>query len=408
MRAVFINHCHPGVPHVCGLRAGRFAEALAARGHEIVLLSEVLHPGDFGLVPGDLPAALANHDWRLPFVLPCRPHGYERIVRARHGQLPEGWRQMVIAWSYAKHGGMFPDWQAGAASYFPILAETFRPDVVWGTFGNTDTWRLCQGLAARAGCPWVADFKDNWAAFVPSGLHTLMAARFGDAAGMTVYSCAHCDQADVLFPRTMKTVLYSGVDAVGDVTPPSGGDAVTLTLTGSVYDQALLAELLAAVDTWAARHPSRETVLHYAGNDGEAVAAASLGCRYRLKLEGYLPQDELHALQSDASANLYVHNPRCLMHHKALELIAMGRPVISYPGETDEVKDLAAEVGGSLFAAANGQEAVEALAVAVDNPPPVPARSRREAFTWGHRAGVLEKVLGDAAAKAAATGRRPA
>ena len=395
MKAVFINHCHPDVPHVCGLRAGRFADALAARGHQIVVLCQVLPKHDTGFPMEELGGALENHDWRKPFVLPCLPAGFETITRARHGQLMSGWRHMVIAWSYAKHGGMFPDWQAGVTSYFPLLAEHFRPEVVWGTFGNTDTWQLCQQLARQSGCPWVGDFKDNWGAFVPSGLHTMVAARFTDASQMTVYSCAHCDQADVLFPQTMKTVVYSGVEAVADVPPAESAGPFTLTLTGSIYDPATLERMMAALGAWVSANAEREVVLHYAGNDADAVRVAASEQPFDVQLEGFMVQDALHELQSRSHANLYVHNPVCLMHHKSLELIAMGRPVISFPGETREVTELAAEAGGSLFACADADQLAEALDVIASNPSPVPNKSRREGFTWAARAGVLEKVLHD-------------
>ncbi|MEQ8194342.1 MAG: hypothetical protein RIB59_07620, partial [Rhodospirillales bacterium] len=73
MRAVFVNHCHPDCPHVCGTRAREFASALAERGHQIVLLTETLKPDDPAPDPVDFNAALAAHDWSRPFVLACPP-----------------------------------------------------------------------------------------------------------------------------------------------------------------------------------------------------------------------------------------------------------------------------------------------------------------------------------------------
>lgn len=397
MKAVFINHCHPDVAHVCGLRAGRLASAMAERGHQIVLLTGPAPGGAAGPAIGDLPAALAAHDWRKPFLLPCAPVGGGVSARAREGALPAGFRQAAIACSYLAAGGMFPDWQAGVVPFLPVLAAAFQPDVVWGTFGNTDTWKLCQRLATASGSPWVGDFKDNWSAFVPVGLRWLIARRFTDAAAMTVLSTAHCDQADSIFPQIRKTILYSGVDTIGEGEgrAADGGDALHLTITGSIYDGGQLRALLAGISAWTRRRPEQGMVLRYAGNDGALVAAAGEAAGLAVERLGYLPQASLHALQAASAANLYLYNPRCLLHHKALELIAAGRPVIAYPGENDEVRGLAAEAGAALFACSDGAALSDALDIIADTPPPAPSRETREAFTWASRAAVLEQALGD-------------
>ncbi len=402
MKAVFVNHCHPDMDHVCGLRVGRFANAMAARGHQIVVLCEAL-PGDTSILPpSNLESALTEHEWAKPFILACPPVAHNQIKLARDGVLHTGWRQIVIAASYLFHGGMFPDWQSGTAPYLPELSRVFEPDVVWGTFGNTDTWRLCQNLARQADCPWVADFKDNWNAFVPPVLRTLVARRYGDAAHMTVFSMAHCDQADEVFPARIKTILYSGVDNVADKAAnkgaAQGNNQLSLFLTGSVYDVAKLRELIAGIESWTRQNQAYSLRLHYAGNDDAAVRTASDGTNLAISYEGYLTQDRLHAMQAEASANLYVYNPRCLLHHKALELLAQGRPILVFPGETSEVKTLASEIGGCLFACADETAVSEALDVIVNNPPQVPELARRMAFTWAARAVVLETVLQNAIA----------
>jgi glycosyltransferase involved in cell wall biosynthesis len=395
VKAVFINHCHPDVAHVCGLRAGRMAAALAARGHQVVLLTGPAPDGADETEVSDLADRLAAHDWREPFRLACPPAGDRLAARARDGRLSGGIRQAVIAWLYLTMGGMFPDWQAGVAPYLPVLAGSFRPEVVWGTFGNTDTWKLCRHLARLADCPWVGDFKDNWNAFVPFGFRHLMARRLNDAAAMTVLSVVHCDQADALFPDIRKTVVYSGVDAPGGATAKAN-DRLELLLTGSVYDDATLGRLTDALEQWARRRAGLRVVLRYAGNEAKRVRAAAGGIE--LHVEGYLSQAKLHALQASVSANIYIHDPRCLLHHKTLELIAAGRPVVAFPGETDEVRGLARETGTTLFACADAAGVAAALDIVADNPPPVPEAAARAAFTWKARAAVLEHVLAGAVA----------
>ena len=82
MRAIFINHCHPEMSHVCAIRLGHFAQVMADRGHEIVLLVQA-HPRDADCPsPERVAAELAAHDWSAPYVLPCSPQGFVKARRA--------------------------------------------------------------------------------------------------------------------------------------------------------------------------------------------------------------------------------------------------------------------------------------------------------------------------------------
>ena len=399
MKAVFVNHCHPEMPHVCGLRLGRFASAMAGRGHRVVLICEAFPRGSACPDPAVLGDTLAGHDWAAPFVLPWPPMGHRRAAEARTGVLPAGWRHLVIGASFAFDNGMFGDWQAGAARYFPALVSDFGPDVVWSTFGNTDAWAIAQALAGRAKCPWVADFKDNWSAFLPAGFAGLMARRFGDAAQMTVLSEGHCDEADRWF-NIRKTVLYSGVDAVSGGASPA---PFRILLAGSVYDGRNLARLIGGIRRWLETGRASDVEFVYAGNDGDRVADAArpLDGLCRVIVHGFIGLPDLAALQSGAAVNVYVQNDRNIFHHKCLELMAAARPVIALPDESGETRRLAGEAGCSLFVCADPDQVVDALEVIESGTLPPPDPEALDAFTWARRAETLEAVL-----SAAVEGRR--
>jgi len=402
MKAVFINHCHPQMPHVCGLRVSRFADALAARGHQIVLLTETYPPDAAGMTADRLPKALEDHDWSHPFVLACAPVGHERIHQARQGGLSALRRKAVIAGAFLCHDGMFADWQTGAAAVLPTLVREFEPDVVWASFGNTDAWAIGRDLARRAGCPWVADMKDNWSAFLPTGLVRLMAHRFRDAAHMTVLSEGHCDEADRYFHGT-KTVVYSGVERILDSRLKDG--SFRITFAGSIYDRARFQTLMSGVAGWLGTSDRGDVVFQYAGND-EADARRLTDHMDDLmtrRFLGYLASDDLAALQAQSNVNIYVHNDRCILHHKALELIAAGRPILCLPEESAETRRLAGDAGGSLFACVGEDDVVAALDVIAAGGLPVPSRRDLEPFTWAARAQALIHVLD--AAVTAGTGR---
>lgn len=390
MRAVFINQCHPRMPHVCGVRLGRFAEAMAARGHEIVLMVQA-HPRDAECPsPERVAAELAAHDWSKPYVLPCSPSGHLPARRARVGRGMALMRYATILKSFLVDGGMFPDWQAGARPYFDVLAKAFAPDLIWATFGNTDNWVLAQALSRQIGRPWIADFKDNWTGFIPDGLKLVMARRFRDAAHMTVLSESHCDEADRWFSG-MKSVVYSGVDA----RPGDRPEAFRITIAGSVYDELRLAQLVWGIRQWLGAADRGAAEFVYAGNDQKLVETATTPleefCERRFM--GYLPLDELAALQASSHVNVYVHNERCLFHHKALELIAAGRPILSYPDESDETRRLASEAGSALFVCADRGEVADALDVISGDTLPMPRPDALADYAWRARAEVLERVF---------------
>lgn len=394
MRAVFVNHCHPDMPHVCGLRLGRFARAMVARGHEVVLLCQAYPEGAACPTPEQVTAGLALHDWSEPYIVGCPPIGHAAARKARAGRGNGVLRALTILKAFVADGGMFADWQAGAAPYVDALAKGFAPDVVWATFGNTDTWTLAQKLARQAGCPWVADFKDNWTAFVPDGLKHLMARRFADAAEMTVLSESHCDEADRWFGG-VKSVLYSGVDP----TDPGPTEAFTVTLAGSVYNENRLAQLVWGLRDWLTAADRGPVEFRYAGNDGDLVerVTAPLAEHCERRFLGYLPVTELAALQAAAHTNIYVHNERCLFHHKALELIAAGRPILSFPDETAETRRLASEAGCALFVCADRGQVKDALDVIAQNTLPAADARVLAGYTWAARAVLLEQVLTRAA-----------
>ncbi|WP_096700113.1 hypothetical protein [Magnetospirillum sp. 15-1] len=58
MRAVFVSHLHPETNHVGAVRVREFAQAMARRGHRIVLLTQSLTPRDPAPDPDGLAAAL--------------------------------------------------------------------------------------------------------------------------------------------------------------------------------------------------------------------------------------------------------------------------------------------------------------------------------------------------------------
>ena len=362
MRAVFVNHCHPDCPHVCGTRAREFAQALAHQGHRIVLLTETLHREDPAVDPAMLPAALAAHDWTEPFRLAVRPRRAPVLESLRTGRLPAALRAGVIAYQYFMRGGMFTDWRDASEAYWQPLADAFQPEVVWGIFGNTDAWAIAQGIARKADCPWVGDLKDQWTAFIPALFRASLSRRYADASAITALSRANAENAAPWFLGAMQ-VIYSGVSA--GLPPPrlaTDDGRYSLALIGAIYEPTHLNILVEGLRRYclAAGRPPR---LIYVGTDSDAVkrAAECLKGLAEIDIREQLPFADYWSVISAADLNIYIRTAETgWWHHKLVELLAARRPILCVPGEVEEAHQLARQVKGVLL---DGNDAAAVAAV---------------------------------------------
>jgi hypothetical protein len=400
MRAVLINHCHPDTPHICGVRMREFAASLTGRGHQVVLLSAPLEGQASTATPEAVGQIHGAHDYSAPFRLAVAPTNPGPLALLRSTSTPRPIRQGIVLWHYLSQSGVFTDWRDGAGAFIPTLAETFRPDIIWSTFGNTDCWNIAQALSARAGCPWVADIKDFWSAFIARPLRAQLAGRYRDAAAFTALSNSHAEDAAPWFGGAVETI-YSGITGDALAENPASGGAKCFSLTGAVSGAARLTEIKAAIKIWLESLPAsvaREIEFIYCGNDAELVGKifAELSGLCRVTVNGYVALDQLRDIQARAFANLYVKSERTF-HHKVVELLATGRPVICYPEEDAEARSLAEEFGAILHSAGSEADITAALGKSFDRYPETSLnRARAAQFTWDAQAEKLEAVLLDA------------
>ncbi|MEQ8193802.1 MAG: hypothetical protein RIB59_04870, partial [Rhodospirillales bacterium] len=330
--------------------------------------------------------------------------------KQRAGRLPVFLSKAVVAFHYLLYGGVFTDWRAGTKPFWRPLADTFKPDVVWGIFGNTDAWAIAQGIAREAGCPWVRDIKDQWTAFIPAPFRNVLARRFGDAAAATALSQANADAAAPWFGAA--SVIYSGyppeLDSVTQPAPPENNEApFTLVLVGATYNQELLNGLVEGLTRFLDTAERGPVELVYAGTDAASAsrALAPLQGRLRVDIHNQLSLPDFSRLIQGAHANLYVRMPKSgWWHHKIVELLAARRPIVCYPGEIDEAKRMAESVGGRLENPATPDALAQTLErLWRDRTAPQPAEdsSRLKSLGWPYRADRLAETLGGACRKTA-------
>ncbi len=398
MRAVFVNHCHPDTPHVCATRMREFAWAMARRGHQIVLLTETLDGSPDEMPPDAVAEDIRRHDFSSPYYLACPPSGASAARKLRDGGLPWGIRQAVILWLFYRHHGVFTDWLLGARPMLEPLAVEFKPDLVWGTFGNTDCWNISRELAHLASCPWIADIKDPWQIFIPRLLQARLARRYADAALMTAFSSTHAAAADAYFSHDKK-VIPSGVDPtpIAQAKVKSTDGDIWISLTGSVYAPESNSSLLSAIAGWVTRldDSTRSRItFRYAGDEAEAVdeRLGQLKSLINTRVQGRLPQQDYFDLLRSCRLNLYITNQNTF-HQKTLELLSVDRPAASFPGETDEAIGIADQYGCTLYSCATADDLARALDSALSIPEAAAKSGLEDAYSWDALAEKLEDVF---------------
>ena len=340
MRAVFINTAHPDTPHVSGQRIPTFARILAARGWRIVLMTPAL-PSRGACTPGSVRHYLEAHDWSRPLHIAV---ALEPVPEAKL-LLPS--RKVKSALRLLSKGHI-PNWPRAARPFIKPLADHFQPELIWSVFSVSDFY-IAQQLSRKCGCPWVADFKDNYETFISAPFRRLVAARFSDLIGATSNAQLHAVSAARFF-SVVPTVIYSGV--AHEMIAPAGSrpdpDRFQITVIGGLYGKGEM--LLAAISRWLAGLSVAERVcvgFRYAGGDHKCIASAAAKLDCASHLNSYLPLSHLGELTKSAGANVYVWSPKTF-HHKALELLACRRPVIAWGGEHPETHQLATYMGAEL------------------------------------------------------------
>ena len=206
MNVLMVNPVHPSTPHISAVRAWRFAEELAHRGHRVVLLTA--HRADGGADQGP---PTDNHDWHEPLVLSFA--GVNRKVPSVSP--PRPLRRAATAVRLFRDGGRNGAWVRASVAGVTRSHAGFKPDVVWCTFGTMEGVFAAKQIAKVTGCPWVLDVKDNWELYVPRGMRRLMAWRIKGWSAITAnaestaYVAAKWHDASpaVIYSRRRRTLL---------------------------------------------------------------------------------------------------------------------------------------------------------------------------------------------------------
>lgn len=404
MNLLLVNPIHPSTPHISGVRAWRFACELASMGHHVVLLTGSRQDSDSH-------GALSNpetHDWRQPLVLDSAVFA-EMAPSGRSG----GLRKIRTLWQMLRHGGYHSAWSNAAVKAVERHASVFRPQVIWATIGKMESAFVARRLSRTLGVPWVLDLKDSWELYVPAPLRLAMARRVSGWKAVTAN--AESTGADARrWHRAEPRVVYSGVDNAFFPTEPTqvpvggAGDRFVINIVGSLYFSDRLQEVLLGIGRWSSglslAERERVQLCYFGGDTKMFEQAVQLNPpMVSTRAEGYIPVEEMASAARAAAVNIYISHDGNF-HHKLLELLACGRPVMAFPSECDESRRLSAQVNGELIEPGDKHGVVAALDgihrrrssnrpsldIAVNQ---FPTRQ----YSWNAQAHLLEKVLVDAA-----------
>jgi hypothetical protein len=365
MKALFVHYVHPDTPHVSSMRIKYFAEALAKKGHQIVLLTATKNDNDQVKSPERVEKELASHDWTKFYHLACPSLKINSLDAARNGNLLVPIRKLVVAWHFLFHDGVFCDWTKGSLPYWPVIIRAFKPNVTLGVFGNSDSLAIARGIAKMGGGPWVIDMKDNWKRSIPGILRSILARRFRDATAVTTNSLFFGDVSKEWFPHNPVTI-YSGVSpTVIKKRAFKKNHKFRIMLIGSLYNKSNLNIFIEGIFRWLENLSSSErnsVIFTYAGTNFEAVQKVTnkLKTRCELEINPYLNAKDYFQLCVNSSVNCFLWSPTGF-HHKLIELFFCRRPIIIFPGLSEEEKMLANKTKAKLFHSTNIEELINSF-----------------------------------------------
>ena len=317
----------------------------------------------------------------------------------------------MTAWCVLRHGGRQLEWPKNAMKAADALADAFQPDIVWSTFGSLEAVLVAKRAAARRRCPWVLDIKDNPEVFIPAGLRKVMAWRTRGWAALTANAQFTADLA-CKWQRAEATVVYSGVDDAFFATDSDADERrrrFQVNLIGSVYDPERLDHFVAGLRSWVQKLPAdhrADVSIRYLGTSAPLVreAVRRLCPDVVVAVSEHVPVHEIALLCRHAAVNVYIASPKTF-HHKLLELLSCGAPVIAVPKETAESRRLAQEVGGTLVEAADAADVYHALETLHDAwlrpTPDATVTFKSRSYSWRQQAKLLESRLSQLVLRAA-------
>jgi len=266
-----------------------------------------------------------------------------------------------LGWMRLKAYVAWPDGGLGwaPAAFVAAWREVRRepPDVIYSTSAPYGGHLVAMALHRLTGIPWVADFRDEWAADDhatdrPSLLMRLN-GRIERAIRRQVAQTVVVADYFRLAGDGPRTTITNGVDPEdvpeAEGSPPT--DRFRLTYVGTVYGTIDLAPVLAALERLVAAGEDRREVLELRIVGGIWLPGFAVPDGVPLTQSGYVGHDEAIAEMRQATALLLYRPPSSLAPSgKIFEYLAAERPVLCVTRPDNLAAQLVSEWDAGLVA----------------------------------------------------------
>ena len=327
-RALFVSYYFPPLGGIGSLRAVRFATYLPASGWDV----RVVAPRH-GAYHRDPSLRFPEHRVvRSPSIELSRLG--KRAVRAGGDDTTPAPVSGVRArlQSFARSRLYWPDAQRGWIPGARWAARNERFDVVYSSSFPISAHVAARAIAARAGVPWVAEFRDPWVG--DDRTARFERALLADATAVVTMSDTWAGVYRARGARAV-TVIPNAVDSPAFV---AAGDRFVLTHLGTLYAGR---QHLDTVWRAIASAPDSVDEIRFVGSLPDATRAElrGLGLESRVTTTGFLPRADVpDALQGSTAflAAAYKDDgwvARGTIPAKLLEYLGTDRPIV-YVGHT--------------------------------------------------------------------------
>lgn len=318
-RVLLVAYVFPPEPSPGSLRPGYIARYLPLYGWEAVVLTHTAAEPPFPTPLVHAGGTLTSLLDRLPF-------------RVRNALL-------------------FPDatsgWIVDAVRAGLHVLRTERIDAILGTALPASVHAVCSLLSLAGGVPWIADYRDPWAAnaYVRRGKlrtkleETLERSLLRRAHGITTISDAVSTQvARFLGRRDVLTIPNAYDPAEWEGIPAGERREFELVFTGSMYDGRRSPDVLfSALARLRERgDPAGNARVHFYGPSSDFVKAQAqrFGLADCVQVHGMIPREQAMRVQRAAAATLIFLSVESAgtseMGSKFLEYLGARRPMLAF------------------------------------------------------------------------------
>lgn len=164
MRILVVSFRFPPSNSSGSLRVGKNAINLESLGEDVRVLTALEPPLSNDLELGFDESKVIRTRWRNINWIPERLSGGSEKVRSEgYSRHTSARRRAEVLWRNVVN---FPDLAAGWIPYAirtgVTAAESWKPDIILGSFGPQSSLIVASTISRQTGVPWVAEFRDLW------------------------------------------------------------------------------------------------------------------------------------------------------------------------------------------------------------------------------------------------------